>query len=72
VLPDARAGSGAGARCLACAAGAGARVFEAASEEAHADPGFGVPLFLFRGEPFRGYDRRPLLEERLTEAGLRR
>jgi len=31
-----------------------------------------VPLFLFRGEPFWGHDRMPLLEERLTEAGLQR
>jgi 2-hydroxychromene-2-carboxylate isomerase len=40
--------------------------------EAHADHVFGVPLFLFRAEPFWGHDRVPLLEERLTEAGLAR
>jgi 2-hydroxychromene-2-carboxylate isomerase len=31
---------------------------------------FGVPFFLFAGEPFWGYDRMPLLEQRLAEAGL--
>jgi 2-hydroxychromene-2-carboxylate isomerase len=31
---------------------------------------FGVPFFLFAGEPFWGYDRLGLLEQRLTEAGL--
>ena len=40
--------------------------------EADADHAFGVPLFLFRGEQFWGHDRMPLLEERLTAAGLRR
>jgi 2-hydroxychromene-2-carboxylate isomerase len=30
---------------------------------------FGVPFFLFAGEPFWGYDRLALLEQRL-EAGL--
>lgn len=76
-LPDAvaallaeLAGADAGARYLAYLAGAGARDFEAAMEEAHADHVFGVPLFVFRGEPFWGHDRMPLLEERLEEAGL--
>lgn len=50
--------------------GEGARAFEAAMAEAHEDHVFGVPLFLFRGEAFWGHDRMPLLEERLTEAGL--
>jgi 2-hydroxychromene-2-carboxylate isomerase/heme-degrading monooxygenase HmoA len=40
-------------------------------EEAHGDRIFGVPIFLFRGEPFWGHDRIPLLEERLTACGLR-
>jgi len=31
---------------------------------------FGVPFFLFAGEPFWGYDRLALVERRLTEAGL--
>ena len=31
---------------------------------------FGVPFFLFAGEPFWGYDRMPLLEQRWAEAGL--
>jgi 2-hydroxychromene-2-carboxylate isomerase len=65
-------GRDAGARYLAYLAGDGPRDFEAAMEEAHADHVFGVPLFLFRGEPFWGHDRMPLLEERLTEAGLGR
>ena len=41
-------------------------------DEAHADHVFGVPLFVFRGEPFWGHDRIALLEERLTETGLAR
>ena len=69
---DELAGAGAGERYLAHLAGDGAREYEATQEEAHADHVFGVPLFLFRGEPFWGHDRMPLLEERLTEAGLRR
>jgi 2-hydroxychromene-2-carboxylate isomerase len=69
---DELAGPGGGARYLAYLAGPGARDFDAAMEEAHADHVFGVPLFLFRGEPFWGHDRMPLLEERLSEAGLRR
>jgi 2-hydroxychromene-2-carboxylate isomerase len=61
-----------GAGYLAWAAGAGSAAFAACQEEAEADHVFGVPLFLFRGEPFWGNDRIPLLEERLAEAGLRR
>jgi 2-hydroxychromene-2-carboxylate isomerase len=52
--------------------GDGAALLESCIEEADADRVFGVPLFVFGGEPFWGYDRIPLLEERLTEAGLRR
>jgi len=44
---------------------------EACIAEAHRDHVFGVPIFVFRGEPFWGHDRIPLLEERLTECGLR-
>ena len=51
-------------------AGEGARAYEAAQEEAAADHVFGVPLFIFDGEPFWGHDRIPVLEERLTAAGL--
>jgi 2-hydroxychromene-2-carboxylate isomerase len=51
--------------------GDGAAEFLACQEEAAADHAFGVPLFLFRGEQFWGHDRMSLLEERLTEAGLR-
>jgi 2-hydroxychromene-2-carboxylate isomerase len=69
---DEVAGAGAGARYLAYLAGEGAEEYEATQQEAHADHVFGVPLFWFRGEPFWGHDRMPLLEERLTEAGLRR
>ncbi len=40
-------------------------------EEGHQDHIFGVPIFLFEEEIFWGHDRIPLLEERLTERGLR-
>jgi 2-hydroxychromene-2-carboxylate isomerase len=60
-----------GPRYLDYAAGEGARDLERCIEEAHRDHVFGVPLFFFRGEPFWGHDRIPLLEERLTEHGLR-
>lgn len=51
-------------------AGPGAAEFEMCQDEAANDHVFGVPLFYFRGEQFWGHDRMPLLEERLTEAGL--
>ena len=50
--------------------GEGVRAYERAQEEASADHVFGVPLFIFEREPFWGYDRLPLLEQRLAEAGL--
>ena len=50
----------------------GARRYEEAQAEAEADQIFGVPLFIFRDEPFWGHDRMTLLEERLTETDLRR
>ena len=50
--------------------GGGVRAYERAQEEAAADHVFGVPLFFFEREPFWGYDRMPLLEQRLAEAGL--
>jgi 2-hydroxychromene-2-carboxylate isomerase len=50
--------------------GAGARAYQQAQEEAAADHVFGVPLFIFEGEPFWGHDRLPVLEERLRAAGL--
>jgi 2-hydroxychromene-2-carboxylate isomerase len=50
----------------------GPAALDAAIEEAHRDRIFGVPIFVFRGELFWGHDRMPLLEERLTEAGLAR
>jgi hypothetical protein len=53
-------------------AGEGATAYERAQEEAVSDRVFGVPLFYFENEPFWGYDRMGLLEQRLTEAGLKR
>ena len=50
----------------------GMQDYEAAQEEAAADHIFGVPMFVFKGEPFWGHDRIPLLEHRLFEAGLAR
>ena len=51
-------------------AGQGLHDYEQAHEEATADHIFGVPIFVFNGEPFWGHDRIPLLEHRLYEAGL--
>ena len=51
-------------------AGEGAHAYDRAQEEAAHDHVFGVPIFLFGGEPFWGHDRLPVLEERLTAAGL--
>ena len=50
--------------------GEGALAYRHAQEEAGADNVFGVPLFIFEREPFWGHDRIPVLEQRLTEAGL--
>jgi 2-hydroxychromene-2-carboxylate isomerase len=50
----------------------GPRELEACIDEGMQDHVFGVPLFVFEGEPFWGYDRMPLLEERLRELGLAR
>jgi 2-hydroxychromene-2-carboxylate isomerase len=52
-------------------AGEGAAALEAAVTEGHADHVFGVPLFIVRGEQFWGNDRVALLEQRLTEYGLK-
>jgi len=51
-------------------AGEGAHAFEACLAEGERDQIFGVPIFVFRDEPFWGQDRIALLEERLREAGL--
>ena len=51
-------------------AGEGARAYQRAQDEAAADHVFGVPLFIFEGEPFWGHDRIAILAQRLTEAGL--
>jgi len=53
-------------------AGEGMAEYERAQEEATADQIFGVPIFVFMGEPFWGHDRIGLLEHRLREAGLAR
>jgi 2-hydroxychromene-2-carboxylate isomerase len=53
-------------------AGDGPRAFEACLAEGERDHIFGVPIFVFRDEPFWGQDRIPLLEQRLREAGLER
>jgi len=50
----------------------GAAEYERAQDDAVADRVFGVPMFFFANEPFWGYDRMGLLEQRLTEAGLKR
>jgi 2-hydroxychromene-2-carboxylate isomerase len=50
--------------------GEGREAYERCQQEAADDHVFGVPFFIFRGEPFWGHDRMPLLEERLQEAGL--
>ena len=52
--------------------GEGARVYERTQAEAAEDLIFGVPIFVFGGEPFWGHDRLPVLEQRLREAGLAR
>jgi 2-hydroxychromene-2-carboxylate isomerase len=48
----------------------GLDAYNRAQEEAAEDHVFGVPLFFFEEEPFWGHDRIPVLEQRLTEAGL--
>jgi len=53
-------------------AGDGPGALDACITEAHSDQIFGVPIFVLRGERFWGHDRIALLEERLTECGLRR
>jgi hypothetical protein len=50
--------------------GVGCEAYERCQQEGAADHVFGVPFFLFAGEPFSGYDRLALLEQRLAEAGL--
>jgi 2-hydroxychromene-2-carboxylate isomerase len=53
-------------------AGPGREAYAACEQEAEADHVFGVPIFVFRGEPFWGHDRMPQLEARLAEADLTR
>jgi 2-hydroxychromene-2-carboxylate isomerase len=61
-----------GEEYLAYLAGDGMAAYERCQEEAAADHVFGVPFFIFDGEPFWGHDRIDLLAQRLTEAGLAR
>ncbi len=61
-----------GAEYLDYARREGQEAYERCQSEAAADHVFGVPFFIFRGEPFWGYDRMPMLEQRLEEAGLKR
>jgi 2-hydroxychromene-2-carboxylate isomerase len=51
-------------------AGPGREAYAACEREAEDDHIFGVPIFVFRGEPFWGHDRLPALEECLVAAGL--
>lgn len=53
-------------------AGEGAAAYERALQDAVTDQVFGVPMFFFENEPFWGYDRMGLLEQRLTEGDLKR
>jgi 2-hydroxychromene-2-carboxylate isomerase len=53
-------------------AGGGPSDYERAQQDAATDQVFGVPMFYFQNEPFWGYDRMGLLEQRLTEADLKR
>jgi 2-hydroxychromene-2-carboxylate isomerase len=53
-------------------AGDGPADYERAQQDAVTDQVFGVPMFYFNGDQFWGYDRMQLLEQRLTEAGLKR
>ena len=50
--------------------GDGALAYQRAQDEAANDHVFGVPLFIFEAEPFWGHDRIPVVEDRLTAAGL--
>jgi 2-hydroxychromene-2-carboxylate isomerase len=52
--------------------GDGPADYERAQQDAVTDQVFGVPMFYFNGDQFWGYDRMQLLEQRLTEAGLKR
>ncbi|HXN84990.1 MAG TPA: DsbA family protein [Candidatus Binataceae bacterium] len=50
--------------------GAGAIDYQNAQDEAASDHIFGVPIFVYEGEPFWGHDRIPILEERLNSSDL--
>jgi 2-hydroxychromene-2-carboxylate isomerase len=51
--------------------GAGRQDYDRAQQQAAEDRIFGVPICVFDSEPFWGHDRLPMLEERLSAAGLR-
>jgi 2-hydroxychromene-2-carboxylate isomerase len=53
-------------------AGPGAKEYEAIREEAHEKGVFGVPTVVVDGEMFWGYDRLPMVRERLGELGCRK
>jgi 2-hydroxychromene-2-carboxylate isomerase len=53
-------------------AGPGVERYEAIRAEAHERGVFGVPTVFVDGELFWGYDRLPLLRERLAELGCRK
>jgi 2-hydroxychromene-2-carboxylate isomerase len=59
-----------GQEYLGFLSGEGRETYDRCQQEASEDHVFGVPFFMFRGEPFWGHDRLPLLEDRLAEAGL--
>jgi 2-hydroxychromene-2-carboxylate isomerase len=69
LLADCGASAAAYERFLA---GEGVAAYERCVAEAEEDHVFGVPFFVFRGEPFWGHDRMPLLETRLRESALAR
>jgi len=50
--------------------GAGAIDYQNAQDEAASDHIFGVPIFVYEGEPFWGHDRIPVLEDRVTASDL--
>jgi 2-hydroxychromene-2-carboxylate isomerase len=52
--------------------GEGVKEYDGCLEESTTDHIFGVPILVFKGEPFWGNDRIPLLEMRLNEAELAR
>lgn len=52
--------------------GEGLAEYERCQQEADADQCFGVPYFIFDGEPFWGFDRMGMLRQTLAARGLAR